>query len=716
MPNLKRKYLRIVLISTVSLLIIAIIGGYIAYSKREALLQKVIAKVTLKAKNDYNLDVKIGSEHFTALNEVAFDKITVHPFQRDSLLTIANFKVKVKLLPLLFGDVKFSKVMLRDARLNLTSIKGVKNFDFLFKKKQDTIKSDSKVDLSAFAHQMMNQILYKIPDDLDLKNFEVNLQSDDNHLNLLVVNATIADGKLSSVIKVDTTAATWHMAGRMQPSDRQMDIRLYAEGRKVELPVLEKKFGLKLNFDTIETQLINEEHRNGETRIKGSWSVKNLLINHAKVAANNIVVEDAAIDAQIVIGSNFVSIDSTSVVHLKKISIKPFIKYTLNPDKVYELKFRTDWMDAQEVFDSFPEGLFESLSGTKVAGKLKYAMDFKLDSKDPDSVIFISGLSKQDFKILQFGKTDLSKINKEFVYTPYEYGKPMRPIVVGPSNANFTPLASISKNLKDAVMTAEDPSFFSHKGFVEESIRKSIATNFKEKSFKRGGSTISMQLVKNVFLSRQKTLSRKIEEILIVWLIENNDVIAKSRMLEVYFNIIEWGRNVYGVGEAAHYYFGKSASELNIGESIYLASIVPKPKSGLYAFAPDGGLKGYLHGYFNFIGNIMAKRGLIPSDSSAYGFYNVRLRESLRQQIAPDTAITDSLMIDGDDEDGNGLDFFERLFNNNRTDTLVQKQERAVITPADTVRKSARELRQEKREERKREREKKNELNERGLF
>src|SRR5690606_36077593 len=130
-----------------------------------------------------NLDVKIGSEHFTALNEVAFDNITVHPYQRDSLLTITNFKVKVKLLPLMFGDVKFSKVMLRDARLNLTSIKGVKNFDFLFKKKQDTVRSDSKVDLASFAHQIMNQILYKIPDDLDLKNFEVNLQSDENHLN-----------------------------------------------------------------------------------------------------------------------------------------------------------------------------------------------------------------------------------------------------------------------------------------------------------------------------------------------------------------------------------------------------------------------------------------------------------------------------------------------------------------------------------------------------
>src|SRR5690606_41961669 len=105
-------------------------------------------------------------------------------------------------------------------------------------------------------------------------------------------------------------------------------------------------------------------------------------------------------------------------------------------------------------------------------------------------------------------------------------------------------------------------------GFVEEAIRTSIATNYKEKAFKRGGSTISMQLVKNVFLSRNKTLVRKLEEILIVWLMESTRTVSKERMYEVYMNVIEWGRNVYGITEAARYYFGKHPSQLTLGESI----------------------------------------------------------------------------------------------------------------------------------------------------
>ena len=240
---------------------------------------------------------------------------------------------------------------------------------------------------------------------------------------------------------------------------------------------------------------------------------------------------------------------------------------------------KTEQLNAQQLFDSFPVGLFESLDGIKVAGKLQYNLDFFLDSKNPDSVRIHSSLQKSgDFKILKWGKTNLQKINSSFVYTPYEYGKPMRDIIIGPQNPDYVPINQITPSLRNAILTAEDPSFYSHNGFVATAFQRSIATNFKEKAFKRGGSTISMQLVKNVFLSRQKTMARKVEEILLVWMIENNRLSSKQRMFEVYLNLIEWGNNVYGIGEAARYYFGKHPSDLSLGESIFLANIVPRPK------------------------------------------------------------------------------------------------------------------------------------------
>ncbi|MGI4898244.1 MAG: transglycosylase domain-containing protein [Janthinobacterium lividum] len=713
MRRLNRKYLKTGLIVLVSLLILLLAAGLIAYSKRQLLLEKAVNKAKLKARTAYNLDVKIGSASFTGLTTVNLKDISIVPFQGDSLLHIRHFQVGVKIWPLFIGNVKFSTIIMEDGKLNLTNLKGVRNYEFLFKKKKDSTSRKSSANLADFAHNLMTEFLYKIPDDLNLSNFDIAFRDDTNNLDLKIPKATIERGKLYSTILVNNGYATWHVAGNVNTSNKNISLQLYADGKKVELPFIQQKYGLKLNFDTIGTELKKEEQDGDETKIYSSCFVRNLLINHPKVASNDIIVPSAAIDANVFVGENYVAVDSSSIIHLKNVSANPFIKITLNPTKIYELKLHTNWLDAQSLFNSFPGGLFESLAGIKVTGKLKYGLNFYLNTKDVDNVKFDSRLEKENFRVLQYGETDLTKLNQVFVYTPYEKGKPMPPRTVGPANPNFTPLEQISPNLRNAVLTSEDPSFYRHHGFVEESIRKSIATDFKEKQFKRGGSTISMQLVKNVFLSRQKTLARKIEEILIVWIIENNAVSNKNRMLEVYFNIIEWGRNIYGIGEASHYYFGKSPADLTIGESIYLASIVPRPKAGLFSFQADGSLKGYLHGYFNLIGRLMASKGYTSPDSSAYGFYNVRLREALRPKMAPvDTMATDSLLQDS--EDGVGelpqLNFLQRIFS--KKDSV----EKVIEKKVDTAGKSPKDIRIEKRELRRREKEKRKELEDRGLM
>jgi hypothetical protein len=531
----------------------------------------------------------------------------------------------------------------------------------------------------------LNQLLYKIPDNLKLNNFLVSFKNDSSSFTARAQSAIIKDGQLISTINIDNGLALWHLDGRMHPSDKDIDIKLYAEGKKVEIPFIEKRFHLKVTFDTASTRLSKVEHSDGETRIYGYWGVKNLLINHPGLSGNDIIIPNAGIAANLFVGQNYLSLDSTSTIYLKKITAHPFIKYTLNPVKIYELKLNSGWQNAQDIFDSFPTGMFESLDGIKVTGKLNYKLNIFLNTAKPDDVQFDSRLDKEGFNIVKYGKTDLTKLNKVFVYTPYEKGKPMGPHIIGPENSYYTPLEDISPNLRNAVMTAEDPSFYTNHGFVEESIRKSLATDFKDKKFKRGGSTISMQLVKNTFLSREKTLSRKIEEILIVWMIENNRIMSKNRMLEVYFNIIEWGRNVYGIGEASRYYFGKAPSELTIGESIYLASIVPHPKTGLYSFMPDGSLRPGLAGYFNLIGNLMAGHGKAQRDSSNYGFYDVRLKESMRREVAPvSTTVADSLMKQNDDDETavpvvpvepevKKPTFFQRLFG--KKDTTSKKEE-----------------------------------------
>jgi hypothetical protein len=145
----------------------------------------------------------------------------------------------------------------------------------------------------------------------------------------------------------------------------------------------------------------------------------------------------------------------------------------------------------------------------------------------------------------------------------------------GPGTASWTPLDQISPYMEVAVTTTEDGAFRHHHGFNRGAIRASIIANLKARRFVRGASTITMQLAKNLFLSREKTLSRKLEEVILTDYLEQ--ILTKDEILELYFNVVEFGPAVYGIAAAADYYFGRAPADLNLAEAFFLASILPSP-------------------------------------------------------------------------------------------------------------------------------------------
>ncbi|HXI58075.1 MAG TPA: biosynthetic peptidoglycan transglycosylase, partial [Polyangia bacterium] len=148
--------------------------------------------------------------------------------------------------------------------------------------------------------------------------------------------------------------------------------------------------------------------------------------------------------------------------------------------------------------------------------------------------------------------------------------------LVGPENPDFVPYAQISRHLVNSIMTTEDNGFFRHRGWVSSEFKSALRRNLMRGGFRMGASSITMQMVKNVLLSQEKTLSRKLQELFLVWYLEQ--VLPKERILELYFNAIEFGPRIYGIGPAARHYFGKRASDLTPMEAAFFSSILPSPK------------------------------------------------------------------------------------------------------------------------------------------
>jgi len=172
---------------------------------------------------------------------------------------------------------------------------------------------------------------------------------------------------------------------------------------------------------------------------------------------------------------------------------------------------------------------------------------------------------------------------------------------------SWVPLAQVSPYVVKAVIIAEDDKFWSHEGFDFDAMQKALEKDLKKKKFKAGGSTISQQLAKNLYLSPNKNPIRKIKEAILTWRIEQN--LSKKRIMELYLNVAEWGDGMFGVQNAARRYYGKSAGSLGPREAAELAAALPNPRR----FNPDKNSR-YAANRAERIYQIMVRRGIVVEE------------------------------------------------------------------------------------------------------
>jgi hypothetical protein len=222
-------------------------------------------------------------------------------------------------------------------------------------------------------------------------------------------------------------------------------------------------------------------------------------------------------------------------------------------------------------------GLFATdpvFNGFDLAGELRFRLVARGNLHDENKLAEFSIEAGPEQLAQRSARLDYLKGN--FQYEFVDKAGQSHPVPIDASRATFVRLYSLPRHVYGAVLTCEDAGFFRHKGIEFKEIERAIAENIAHKrQVIRGGSTITQQLVKNLFLTREKSLIRKIKEMLLTFELEAT--LPKARILEIYLNGIEWGPSIFGLGQAAAYYFHKSARDLSPKEAAYLASLIPNP-------------------------------------------------------------------------------------------------------------------------------------------
>ena len=270
----------------------------------------------------------------------------------------------------------------------------------------------------------------------------------------------------------------------------------------------------------------------------------------------------------------------------------------------------------QALLESTPQGLLPTVRAARMSGTFGATSRVVFDTRSIDKLVL-------DYQIddrcrMAEVPRDLSRerFSSSFTYRTYHADGTPSDTRTGPNTSSWTELDGISPFMVAAVLTTEDGAFYKHHGFNHNAIRNSVAANLKARRFVRGASTITMQLAKNLFLSREKTLSRKIEEVILTDYLEQ--AFRKDDMMELYLNVIEFGPDVYGVTRAAEHYFGRKPEELNLPECFFLASIMPSPVR--YGRLRDKGQvsEGWLH-HIHTLMEIAAKNGKVSRAELAEG-------------------------------------------------------------------------------------------------
>ncbi|MBC8044063.1 MAG: transglycosylase domain-containing protein [Rhizobacter sp.] len=681
LPPVVKKGLAIVAIVIITLMIIGVLSA-------NFLFQQAMMRVREKLRHDYRLALTTETATLANFRTATLTGVRVDfldslsekksagdslPRRNPPLFTAQRIEASVQVWPLLAGRTLLASLKVDSAFILLSEDEdGTKNYpDLLGRKKKSPDESSDKSDANMQSRQGWSNILSRaltlgfdaVPDELQLTAVSARYEHRRDTLTLIasINKATLKDEKLSASMDVEEWQSTARMntvldvRGEVYKSRKAVMIEVTGGNREArgqpndglrqpkafQAPLVQKFFGASVSAETLFVSLSQLNEDQDSLRLGLRLGFRSFNVHHPKIDADTLRIALFESQSTLSVAAKSFRIDVRQAT-LDRLPFRAAAAIDKNDSLKVDFKLDTDTLASQTLFESLPAAMLSEMKGCKFEGRMQYALSLGIDWKNLDSVALDSRVYAENFRTLSLGgNNNLGKLQSEFEHRTSARGG-VRTFLVGPSNPMFVSLQSLPPHVAGAVVSNEDGGFFLHRGFNEGAIAQSIGDNLRKGRFARGGSTISMQLVKNLFLTRSKTLSRKFQEIVIVWILERSGVVDKNRMMEIYLNIIEWGPGVYGLGEAANFYFAKPASQLTLEESLFLGSIIPSPRSFVRAFDEAGHLKPERQDQLRFVAGKMQSRGLtstatINPDIALSG----RAKDFLKITAPPDSMGTD---------------------------------------------------------------------------
>jgi Transglycosylase len=367
---------------------------------------------------------------------------------------------------------------------------------------------------------------------------------------------------------------------------------------------------------TVELEL--PEETSSAVRLVANITVTNAAF-YAPYIAETPVVLDLALSGKASWSHDMVSVDS-GTVRLGRGSFGVSGRLSWGNAYRLDVKARMPRQDCNDAMSIVPDAVLGELSRFEWSGEIGAEARLRVDSSDPDSTLVEVHLDN----LCRFERVpsvaDTSRFERVFVHKVTDDTGQAFAFETGPGSTDWVSISEVSPFLIHAVLAHEDATFFDHAGFSTFAIESALKRNVEEGRMAFGASTISMQLAKNLFLTRDKTLARKAKEVFLTWWLESS--LSKTEILELYLNVIEYGPGIYGLRRASRTYFDRDPADLTPGESSFLASLLPAPRAYFQQFT-RGKLSAGAKQQMAFLLRHMRARNRIDDQALRYGLDEV---------------------------------------------------------------------------------------------
>lgn len=314
----------------------------------------------------------------------------------------------------------------------------------------------------------------------------------------------------------------------------------------------------------------------GRLRAEGTFGVEHLGLSHRRLASAPIEDINASLRGELLVDLVHRRVD-LGQLQAQLGGIYYLTSGWLAQDEArtaFDLRFQVPSVSCEALKASMPSTVAGAVRDLVLSGTIAADLRLAVDTSHLEATQLQVAVDNRCRVVADHMANSIIRFRQPFVQRVLEPQGP-RAFITGPGSAAWVELGMIAPSMVNAVISREDGRFYRHNGFDVGEIRGAIIRDIAARRFVYGASTLSMQLAKNIFLAREKTLVRKVQEVVLTWYLEQS--LGKDGILELYLNVVEFGPGIYGIGPAARFYFNREPAELTPLQSIYLATLLPNP-------------------------------------------------------------------------------------------------------------------------------------------